>query len=806
MKNILFLFISISSFVFCQETITFYGTVRSAETGETLIGANISIFNSQKTDFITGTASNKYGFFTTTLQKDYYNVQVSYLGYQDFSMQIQFNDTESFENINISLSPASKALNEITVSDKRKDQNIKSTNVGKIELEIKNIETLPVLAGERDILKSIQTLPGIQSGGEGSSGFFVRGGSADQNLILLDEAVVYNASHLAGFFSVFNSDAIKDIDISKGSMPANYGGRLSSVLDISMKDGNAKKLSASGGLGLIASRLTIEGPIKQDTSSFIVSGRRTYIDVLTKPFVDTTSFAGSSYYFYDLTAKANYRINNKNQIFLSGYFGRDVFNFNSEDWGFSVNIPWGNSTASLRWKRILNSQLFMNNSLIFTDYKFSLNGRQELEDNPTSENTLFSGIRDWNLKSDFTYKPENHTIKFGTNYVFHRFNPTSFSGTYDDLEFEEIIYYYAHEYAAYINEEYDFNNRLSINLGLRYSGFTQVGPFDRYVKDDSGVIGQSSTTDTVSYENHEIVQNYGGLEPRLSLKYSLNSSSSLKFAYVRNLQYLHLTSLATSSLPTDVWMPSSDIVRPQIGNQACLGYYKNFNQNTYESSVEVYYKTMENLVEYKEDYIPGIAIGVDNIDNNLTFGDGTSYGLELFLKRDMSKRFNGTIGYTLSKTTRQFDELNNGNWFFAKYDRTHDLSVVLSYSLSERLLISTIFEYKSGNSLTIPESMYIIDGELLTEWGERNSYRMDPYHRMDLALTWKNKDVKKNGDLKKYKSEWVLSIYNLYNRQNPYFIYFETEGRIGGDDPVQIKAQQVSLFPIIPSISWNFNF
>ena len=277
-----------------------------------------------------------------------------------------------------------------------------------------------------------------------------------KNLILLDEAVVYNASHLAGFFSVFNSDAIKDIDISKGSIPANYGGRLSSVLDISMKDGNSKRFSASGGLGLIASRLTIEGPIKQDTSSFIISGRRTYIDVLTKPFVDTTSFAGSSYYFYDLTAKANYRINNTNQIFLSGYFGRDVFNFNSEDWGFSVNIPWGNSTASLRWKRILNSQLFMNNSLIFTDYKFSLNGRQELEDNPTSENTLFSGIRDWNLKTDFTYKPQDRTIKFGTNYVFHRFNPTSFSGTYDDLEFEEIIYYYAHEYAVYINERIRF--------------------------------------------------------------------------------------------------------------------------------------------------------------------------------------------------------------------------------------------------------------------------------------------------------------------------------------------------------------
>ena len=792
MKNKLILFFLLPLMMWSQETITISGDVKDFGSGESLIGATIFIPELQ-----IGTSTNSYGWFSITIPKGQYNAQISYIGYITEELQIlsMRNNTE----FSINLKKTSNNLDEIKLTGERKDINIQSSDIGKVELEIKTIDKIPVLMGEKDILKTIQLLPGIQSGGEGTSGFYVRGGGPDQNLILLDEAVVYNASHLFGFFSVFNSDAINNINLIKGSMPANYGGRLSAVLDVNMKDGNNKNFGAEGGIGLISSRITIEGPIKKDTSSFIVSARRTYFDILTKPYVDTTSFSGSGYYFYDLTTKANYRLSKKDRIFISGYFGRDVFTFNSEDWGFNVNIPWGNATASLRWNHLFNSQLFMNTSVIFTDYSFELNGTQKLENLPDSKTKMFSGIRDWNIKTDISYFPKNHKLKFGANYVYHKFNPTSFSGSYDDLSLEEINNQYAHEYALYANDEYMLSDRILLNFGLRYSGFLQVGPFERTIQNDSGQIGQVATDTIIKYQNGEIVEHYGGLEPRFSMRYLLNSSSSLKLGFTQNYQYIHLTSLASSSLPTDVWLPSSDVVKPQFGRQIALGYYKNFLENEYETSTELYYKTMENLVEYQENYIPGIAVGIGNIDNNLTFGNGKSYGLELFFAKRRGA-LNGWIGYTLSKTTREFNELNEGSWYYSKYDRTHDLSLVLNYEISERLNFSTVFIYATGNSLTVPKSVYVINGELLTEWGDRNSYRMSPYHRMDVSITLKNKEEKK------YDSSWSLSIYNIYNRQNPYFIYFEAEGLLGGGEEVQINAQQVSLFPIIPSISWNFKF
>ena len=774
-----------------NQKINISGYVKSNDSGETLIGANV-VIKSLKI----GCTTNNYGFFSFSLDSADYLLETSYIGYENQSISI----SKSSNDVIFNLKPTSYITDEVTIKAKKEDANIKNADIGKIEIDVEQVDQIPVLMGEKDILKTIQLLPGVQSGSEGSSGFYVRGGGPDQNLILLDEAVVYNASHLFGFFSVFNSDAINNMDLIKGTMPANYGGRLSSVLDINMKDGNNKKYGATGGIGLISSKLTIEGPIKKDTSSFIISGRRTYFDVLAKPFIDTTAFSGSSYFFYDLTTKANYQLSKKDKLFISGYFGRDVFNFNSDDWGFKMNMPWGNATASLRWNHLFSSKLFMNTSLIFSDYKYELNMTQDLDSLPTTETSLFSGIRDWNLKNDFSYYPNpKHKIKFGSNYVFHKFNPTSFSGSYDNLDLEQIINYYAHEYGVYVNDEFDVNDRLLLNFGLRYSGFTQVGPFERQVKDNSGQIGQVSTDTTIIYGKGEIVEMYGGFEPRFSLRYLFNESSSLKFGFIQNYQYLHLTSVASSSLPTDVWLPSSDVVQPQFGRQISLGYFKNFSDNTYETSFELYYKKMKNLVEYNEGYMPGVSIGLDNIDNNLTFGDGKSYGFEIFSAKRRGN-LNGWVGYTYSKTTRQFDNLNNGNWYYAKYDRPHDLSVVLNYQISDRLNLSTVFVYASGNSLTIPKSMYIIDGNLITEWGDLNSYRMDPYHRMDVALTLKNKPQKK------FSSSWTLSIYNVYNRKNPYFIYFETEGLLGGTENVEIKAQQVSLFPIIPSISWNFNF
>ena len=774
-----------------NQKINISGYVKSNDSGETLIGANV-VIKSLKV----GCTTNNYGFFSFSLDSAEYLLETSYIGYENQSISI----SKSSNDVIFNLKPTSYITDEVTLKAKKEDANIKNADIGKIEIDVEQVDQIPVLMGEKDILKTIQLLPGVQSGSEGSSGFYVRGGGPDQNLILLDEAVVYNASHLFGFFSVFNSDAINNMDLIKGTMPANYGGRLSSVLDINMKDGNSKKYGATGGIGLISSKLTVEGPIKKDTSSFIISGRRTYFDVLAKPFVDTTAFSGSSYFFYDLTTKANYQLSKKDKLFISGYFGRDVFNFNSDDWGFKMNMPWGNATASLRWNHLFSSKLFMNTSLIFSDYKYELNMTQDLDSLPTTETSLFSGIRDWNLKNDFSYYPNpKHKIKFGSNYVFHKFNPTSFSGSYDNLDLEQIINYYAHEYGIYVNDEFDVNDRLLLNFGLRYSGFTQVGPFERQVKDSSGQIGQVSTDTTIIYDKGEIIEMYGGFEPRFSLRYLFNESSSIKFGFIQNYQYLHLTSVASSSLPTDVWLPSSDVVQPQFGRQISLGYFKNFSDNVYETSFELYYKKMENLVEYNEGYMPGVSIGLDNIDNNLTFGDGKSYGSEIFSAKRRGN-LNGWVGYTYSKTTRQFDNLNNGNWYYAKYDRPHDLSVVLNYQISDRLNLSTVFVYASGNSLTIPKSMYIIDGNLITEWGDLNSYRMDPYHRMDLALTLKNKPQKK------FSSSWTLSIYNIYNRKNPYFIYFETDGLLGGTENVEIKAQQVSLFPIIPSISWNFNF
>ena len=791
-KKYIIVALLICSISFSQnQKINISGYVKSNDSGETLIGANV-VIKSLKI----GCTTNNYGFFSFSLDSADYLLETSYIGYENQSISI----SKSSNDVIFNLKPTSYITDEVTIMAKKEDANIKNADIGKIEIDVEQVDQIPVLMGEKDILKTIQLLPGVQSGSEGSSGFYVRGGGPDQNLILLDEAVVYNASHLFGFFSVFNSDAINNMDLIKGTMPANYGGRLSSVLDINMKDGNNKKYGATGGIGLISSKLTIEGPIKKDTSSFIISGRRTYFDVLAKPFIDTTAFSGSSYFFYDLTTKANYQLSKKDKLFISGYFGRDVFNFNSDDWGFKMNMPWGNATASLRWNHLFSSKLFMNTSLIFSDYKYELNMTQDLDSLPTTETSLFSGIRDWNLKNDFSYYPNpKHKIKFGSNYVFHKFNPTSFSGSYDNLDLEQIINYYAHEYGVYVNDEFDVNDRLLLNFGLRYSGFTQVGPFERQVKDNSGQIGQVSTDTTIIYGKGEIVEMYGGFEPRFSLRYLFNESSSLKFGFIQNYQYLHLTSVASSSLPTDVWLPSSDVVQPQFGRQISLGYFKNFSDNTYETSFELYYKKMKNLVEYNEGYMPGVSIGLDNIDNNLTFGDGKSYGFEIFSAKRRGN-LNGWVGYTYSKTTRQFDNLNNGNWYYAKYDRPHDLSVVLNYQISNRLNLSTVFVYASGNSLTIPKSMYIIDGNLITEWGDLNSYRMDPYHRMDVALTLKNKPQKK------FSSSWTLSVYNVYNRKNPYFIYFETEGLLGGTENVEIKAQQVSLFPIIPSISWNFNF
>ena len=765
---------------------TISGYVRDASNGEALIGATVMLKNP-----VAGTATNTYGFFSITADQGTYDFSVVYIGMESFNSKIELTK-DTFIEVRLK----TRELKEVVITDEKADQNIDDAQMGSVRLEMKKVKQIPAFMGEVDILKTIQLLPGVKGGAEGNSGFYVRGGGPDQNLILLDEATVYNAGHLFGFFSVFNGDAVKDINLIKGGMPAQYGGRLSSVLDITMKEGNDQKFEVDGGIGVIASRLTIQGPIKKDTASFIVAARRTYIDVLMKPFIKETSpFKGSGYYFYDLNTKINWRINDKNRVFASGYFGRDVFSYNNSESGFKVGIPWGNATTSLRWNHLFGPKLFLNTTAVFSDYKFEFIAEQD-----GFEFKLFSGIRDFNGKLDFYYQPNNkHDVRFGTNYTWHIFTPNNVSAKAGETVFDlgGLIKQYAHETGIYINDDWDITDRWRVSAGVRYSYFMQVGPFDRYIKDVTG-----RTIDTIHYNKLKKVADYGGIEPRISVRFMVDETSSIKAAYTRNLQYVHLATLSPISLPTDIWVPCSDVVKPQDGWQAAVGYFKNFRDNEYETSVEIYYKHMLNQVEF----IPG-ALPEDNVnnntDNNFTFGSGESYGAEFFIKKRTGK-FNGWIGYTLSWTTRTFPGIEDGRTFFARYDRRHDVSVVAIYDLNEHWSFGAVFVYGTGNAITLPESRYIIEGQIVPEYGPRNSYRMAPYHRADITATYTCKEKKLFHKLP-YQNSWNFAVYNVYNRHNPYFIYFDTEGSVDQGN-ITVKAKQVSLFPIIPSVTWNFSF
>lgn len=780
---------------------TLSGYVKDALTGEALIGVSIYVEKESK-----GATTNVYGFYSISLKSGEYEVKYSYVGYADILKTIQFKD---HVRLNIDLNKSQDLLDEVVIDAKQSDENTTGTQMGQIELSIDKIKTIPAFMGEVDILKTIQFLPGVSSGGEGNTGFYVRGGGPDQNLILLDEATVYNASHLFGFFSVFNADAIKNVKLIKGGMPSNYGGRLSSVLDITMKDGNYKSFQADGGIGLIASRLTLQGPIKEDTASFILSGRRTYIDVLSKPLIsDTSAFKGSGYYFYDLTAKLNWRLSDKDRLYLSGYFGRDVFTFNNKDLDFNFNIPWGNATASLRWNHLFSDKLFVNTTAVFTDYNFAFEGGSS-----DFNFKLTSGVRDGNLKQDYTYYHSSlHNIKFGWNYTLHRFIPTSTEASSNDVEFDtgEKVKIWGNEAAIYLLDDWSVNERLKVNFGMRLSMYQHIGPFTRYFNNEN-----TGTTDsTINYSSGKPIKTYFGPEPRLSARYLFPDNSSFKLGIAHNYQYIHLASISSVSLPTDLWFPSTEFVKPQIGTQYSMGYFKNFFNNKYEASVELYYKDLNNLIEYKENSFPEDNLK-NNVDNQLTFGRGYSYGVEFFLKKRLGD-FNGWIGYTWSKTMRQFDEIDNGVEFPAKYDRRNDLSVVLQYQINERVNIGGVFVYATGNSLSLPERRWVSaeENRIITVWSKRNAFRLDAYHRADISITidakpYKEvKNIETNNLVRKKKkviSSWNISVYNVYNRANPYFIFFDATG-----DPsqgsVDFNANQVSLFPILPSVTWNFKF
>ena len=788
--TVVFLFSILPFLVYAQNKpanaagkITLNGYIRDSLSGELIIGATLSINGQGK-----GVASNQYGFYSITLDPGDYLISITHVSYQQKLITFGLHADTSF---NFELVPKSASISEVVVyANRRRDANVKNAEMGRIDLSTTRIKNIPAFLGEIDILKAIQLLPGVRNAGEGNAGFYVRGGGPDQNLIMLDDAVVYNTGHLFGFFSIFNSDAIKNTSLIKGGMPAQYGGRLSSVLDVAMKDGNLNKFQVEGGIGLIASRLSIQGPLKKERSSFIISARRTFVDVLANPFIKKTSdFYGSGYFFYDLNAKANYKFSEKDRIYISGYFGRDVFDFNNVKRSFRSNIPWGNSTATLRWNHVFNKRLFANATAVYNNYKFKFEAAQN-----NFELSLASGIKDANLKVDFDYYPlPQHKIKFGGLYTYHKFIPNILSGRQDSIIFQpnnESVKY-ASEFALYVQDDWEVSDKVKINYGLRWSAFTQIGPYTKYTRDVDG-----NKLDSTVYKSFEPVKTYGGFEPRVTIRYALNDETSIKAAVNRNYQYIHLVSNAGSTLPTDLWVPSTYIVKPQISWQYTAGIFKNFDDNKYETSVELYYKKMNNQIEYAEGYTPSL----EDPEDEFVFGNGWSYGAEFFVNKTRGK-VNGWIGYTLSWTKRKFAQLNNGETYPARYDRRHDMSIVVNYEPGKKWRFGGVFVYGTGAATTLPERFYIVEGVLTQEYSDVNQYRLAAYHRIDLAATYTPVPKKK----RRVQSSWVFSIYNVYSRYNPYFIYFDQTGS-PYDGTLRVEARQVSLFPILPAVTWNFKF
>jgi len=778
--SILFYFINSTISIAQSSKITLSGYIRDQYSGENLPSATVGIIELKR-----GGNSNNYGFYSISIPKGTYTIKISYIGYETQLITI---DAKEDKTLNFDLVPKNILKNEVVIKDKRKDENVKSTEMGLHKLSMESVKKLPVIMGEVDVLKSLQLLPGVSSAGEGQSGFYVRGGGPDQNLILLDDAVVYNTGHLFGFFSVFNGDAIKNVTLIKGAAPANYGGRLSSVVDITMKEGNNKMYQAEGGIGLIASRFSIQGPILKNKASFMVSARRTYIDAIVKPFVKSTStLAGSGYYFYDLNAKMNYIISKRDRLYLSGYFGKDVFTFKNSERTFNVNVPWGNSTATLRWNHQFSNKIFMNTTLMYNDYNFAFQGEQQ-----NFNVKLFSGIRDWSGKFDIDYYSKfNHNFKFGGVYTYHTFTPSSVSGKVDSIELKpnQSFKKYAHEFGLYALDEFDLGNRVKINIGIRYSQFLQVGPYTRYRFDDN-----EKKVDSVTYRSGDLAKSYGGFEPRFNARFTIDETSSIKASIAKTYQYLHLVTNNGSTLPTDIWTPSSYLVKPQKAWQYSLGYFKNFFNNKLETSVEVYYKDLQNLLEYREGYTPS---SLRDIDYDFVFGRGYAYGAEFFVNKTKGK-WSGWISYTLAWTYRDFKDLNLGERYLAKYDQRHNLSITNTYEINKKWTASMVFVFGSGNRISLPTELYTIDNTLLQNYDKLNNYSLPPYHRLDLAAIYTPHPNSK----KRMKGSWTFSIYNVYSRQNPYLVYLDVKGNIGTG--VELKVKQVSIFPILPSITYNF--
>ncbi|MGB1315675.1 MAG: TonB-dependent receptor [Chitinophagales bacterium] len=784
MKRIALLsfFLLAISCVFAQEKFTLSGYVKDANDGEDLYGANVYEKESFK-----GVSTNFYGFYSLTLPAGTYTIKYSSLGYDIIEKTVVLNKNIS---LNVEMGKGVEEIEAVVVTGKKRDANVDQVQTGTVEIETKTVKEIPALLGEPDVIKTLQLMPGVQGSSEGA-GLIVRGSSPDQNLVLLDQATVYNTGHLLDFFSVFNNDAIKDIKLIKGGIPAEYGGRLSSVLDMKMKEGNLKKFRVSGGLGLISARLTGEGPIVKDKASFMASGRISYLGLIATPILkkskDEQLQNASIPWFFDFNAKLNWKIGKKDRIFASGYFGRDYFAFGSGD-NFSVDLPYGNATASFRWNHLFSGKLFMNNTFVFNQYDSKLVAKFQ-----GIGFKYNSGITNYGLKGSLDYYPnDNHVVKIGYDYTFHEFTPgiSTFDTGTDELD-SDVQKKYGHELGVFIQDETDIGSRVKINYGVRFSMFSNTGPYDRNYYTPEGNI--DSTVTKGAFENYAT---YFGAEPRVNIRVKILEDLSFKAGFNYINQYIHKVSQSTTTLPTEIWVPSSNIVKPETGLQVTGGFFKNWWDNKIETSIEGYYKKLWNQIEYGENPVPANNA---ELEDQFTFGTGESYGAEFFVKLKLEK-LTAWVSYTLSKTTRDFKEVNNGNVFPHKYDKTHDLSVVLMYKPHKKWKLSGTFVYGSGQNTTIPVNYYFLDGKFNPVYGDRNSYRMPAYHRMDVGVTFVMLD-KKN----KY-SDLSLSIYNVYNRKNPYFIFNDVSGDVATGEPIEVTTTQVSLFPILPTISWNFKY
>lgn len=767
-----------------QEKYTLSGYIKDAKNGESLIGATVV-----KAGTTQGVITNEYGFYSITLPKGTHTIVASYIGYNNMSFVI---DLQKNTSKNIEVEGEGKQLDEVVILGEAEDKNVKSVEMGVAKLDIKQINKIPALLGEVDIVRAVQLLPGVTTMGEGASGFNVRGGNIDQNLILLDEAPVYNSSHLFGFFSVFNPDAVKDVKLIKGGIPSQYGGRVSSILDIRMKEGNSKQLAVNGGVGTIFSRLSIEAPIVKDKVSFILAGRRSYIDALVKPFVKSTSpIKNADFYFYDATAKINWKINDKNTVFASGYFGRDVFGAPA----FKFN--WGNSTATTRWNHIFNNKLFMNLTGFYSNYDYLLEFKLE------SLNQKFkwtSNVVNYSFKPDFTlFLNTKNTIRFGAQALMYDFRPYDAIGQFDagsSVKFRSDKRYGV-EYSAYVGNEQKLLPRLTIEYGLRVSMYNYIGKGKAYYYRDT-IPNEPKPFDHVkTYDQGEVIKSYVVPEPRFSMNYVLNNYSSIKASYNRMAQYLQLISNTAASTPLDVYTIASNNLKPLIADQGAVGYFRNFRDNMFETSIEVYYKYMQNQLDYVDN--ADLFIN-DYVEGQLIQGLGRAYGTELYVKKSKGK-MGGWISYTLSKTERLVRGISNDDWFRSRYDRSHCFNSNMNYDITKRWNIGATFVFLSGTPATFPNSKVQIQDLNIpyNTTGVRNNYRITPYHRLDLGATY---TFKKN-ETRRYKQNIVISVYNVYNRRNAYSIYFRTKPK----EPLQTEAVRFSVIgSIVPAITYNFNF